>query len=98
MPTYDYECAACGKTFELFQMISEAPKKKCPACGKLKARRLIGGGGALIFKGSGFYKTDYRSDEYKRQAKEESSPKTGTTSEPNPSGPAKSSSASAKKD
>ena len=71
MPTYDYECAACGKTFELYQTITERPRKKCALCGRLKARRLIGSGGALIFRGSGFYKTDYRSAEYKQQAKAE---------------------------
>lgn len=98
MPTYDYECEACGKTFELFQMISEAPRRKCPSCGKLKAKRLIGGGGALIFKGSGFYKTDYRSDEYKRKAKQESTSTSGTTSESKPSSTEKSSGTSSKKD
>jgi putative FmdB family regulatory protein len=98
MPTYEYECAACGNTFELFQMISDPPKRKCPACGKLKAKRLIGSGGALIFKGSGFYKTDYRSDEYKRQAKQESGSTTSTAPESKPSASDKSSSAPAKKD
>ena len=66
MPTYDYECDACGHEFELFQSFSEAVKRKCPECGKLKLRRLIGAGGAVMFKGSGFYTTDYRSDSYKK--------------------------------
>jgi putative FmdB family regulatory protein len=69
MPTYDYECDACGHRFELFQSMSEKPVKKCPKCGKLRARRLIGPGAGLIFKGSGFYITDYRSEDYKQKAK-----------------------------
>ncbi|TVM03029.1 MAG: FmdB family transcriptional regulator [Candidatus Brocadia sp. WS118] len=74
MPTYDYRCNACSHSFELFQHIKENPVKKCPACGKLKAVRVIGAGGAVIFKGSGFYQTDYRSDEYKSKAKKETEP------------------------
>ena len=65
MPTYDYECPSCAHTFELFQQITEKPKKACPECGKRKVQRLIGAGGAVIFKGSGFYQTDYRSKDYK---------------------------------
>jgi len=72
MPTYDYECKACGKTLEIFQSIKEAPKKKCPSCGKQKLVRLIGAGAGFIFKGSGFYTTDYRSADYKERAKAES--------------------------
>lgn len=68
MPTYDYVCDACEHRFELFQGIKEAPKKKCPECGKSKLRRLFGTGAAIVFKGSGFYQTDYRSDSYKKQA------------------------------
>lgn len=68
MPTYDYECTACDHTFELFQSINESVKRKCPACGKLKLRRLFGTGAALLFKGSGFYQTDYRSESYKKGA------------------------------
>lgn len=68
MPTYDYECDACGHTFELFQSITADPQKKCPECNKLKLRRLIGTGGAIVFKGSGFYQTDYRSESYKKAA------------------------------
>ncbi|MBU6391258.1 MAG: zinc ribbon domain-containing protein [Planctomycetota bacterium] len=71
MPTYDYKCSACDHSFELFQRITANPVKKCPACGKLKAKRVIGSGGAIIFKGSGFYQTDYRSEEYKSKAKKE---------------------------
>lgn len=68
MPTYDYRCDACGHEFELFQSITAQPQKKCPKCGKMKARRLIGAGSTLIFKGSGFYQTDYRSRSYKDSA------------------------------
>ena len=68
MPTYDYECDACGHEFELFQGINDPHKRKCPACGKLKLRRLFGTGAAVVFKGSGFYETDYRSDSYKKGA------------------------------
>ena len=70
MPTYDYECDACAHTFELFQSINDSVKKKCPECGKNKLRRLFGTGGAIVFKGSGFYQTDYRSESYKKGAKE----------------------------
>jgi len=66
MPTYDYVCGACGHTFEEFQYIKESPLRKCPECGKLKLRRLIGSGAAIVFKGSGFYQTDYRSESYKK--------------------------------
>ncbi|MCC7476233.1 MAG: zinc ribbon domain-containing protein [Pirellulales bacterium] len=71
MPTYDYECDGCGHTFELFQSISEPVKKKCPDCGKLKLRRLFGTGAAVVFKGSGFYQTDYRSESYKKSAEKD---------------------------
>jgi len=68
MPTYDYVCEACEHQFELFQSITASPKRKCPQCGRLKLRRLIGPGAAIVFKGSGFYQTDYRSDSYKKRA------------------------------
>ena len=68
MPTYDYVCDACEHEFELFQSIKAGPKRKCPKCGRLKLRRLIGPGAAIVFKGSGFYKTDYRSESYKKAA------------------------------
>ena len=68
MPTYDYRCDACGHELELFQSFSESAKRKCPACKKLKLKRLIGMGGGVIFKGSGFYQTDYRSESYKKGA------------------------------
>ena len=69
MPTYEYECEACGHHFDEFQSMSEEPLTKCPKCGKKKLRRLFGTGSAVLFKGSGFYETDYRSDSYKSAAK-----------------------------
>lgn len=72
MPHYDYLCGACGHALELFQSITESPKKKCPKCGKLKLARQIGTGAGVLFRGSGFYETDYRSDSYKKGAKSES--------------------------
>jgi putative FmdB family regulatory protein len=72
MPTYDYECNECGHAFEKFQPITSKPIKKCPKCGKMKVKRLIGTGAGVIFKGSGFYQTDYRSGGYKESAKKES--------------------------
>jgi putative FmdB family regulatory protein len=60
MPTYDYKCSACGHQFEELQSFSEPPLVKCPKCKKKKLARLFGGGGAILFKGSGFYETDYR--------------------------------------
>ncbi len=68
MPTYDYRCNACNHEFELFQSMSAGVKKKCPECGKMALERLIGTGAAVMFKGSGFYETDYRSDSYKKSA------------------------------
>ncbi len=73
MPTYDYRCDACGHEFELFQSIKDDVKTKCPKCNKRKLRRLFGTGGAIVFKGSGFYQTDYRSESYQKRAKEDKS-------------------------
>jgi len=69
MPTYDYLCENCGDEFEHFQSITAKPLRKCKKCGKMKLKRLIGIGSGIIFKGSGFYQTDYRSDSYKADAK-----------------------------
>ena len=71
MPTYDYRCKACGHTFELYQTMSEPEKRKCPECAKNSLERLIGAGAALIFKGSGYYLTDYRSKSYEEGARAE---------------------------
>lgn len=71
MPTYEYVCSACSHSFEEFQSITAAPLKKCPACNRRALRRLIGTGAAFIFKGSGFYQTDYRSDSYRKAEKAE---------------------------
>ena len=60
MPTYQYECSACNHTFEILQSFNDKKLRKCPECGKLKLHRLIGAGGGIIFKGSGFYETDYK--------------------------------------
>src|SRR5262245_19304523 len=68
MPTYEYACQACGHGFEIFQQMSDPVKRKCPKCGKPKLQRLIGTGAGVIFKGGGFYETDYRSDSYKKAA------------------------------
>lgn len=68
MPTYDYRCNACGHQFELFQSMNDKVKRTCPQCGKKELERLIGTGAALLFKGSGFYQTDYRSEGYKKAA------------------------------
>jgi putative FmdB family regulatory protein len=69
MPTYDYRCDACEHEFEEFQSMSDEPLTKCPQCGRKKLRRLFGTGAAILFKGSGFYETDYRSESYKKAAK-----------------------------
>src|SRR5436189_3173954 len=75
MPTYDYSCDACRHEFEVFEPITAEPQKKCPKCKKNRLRRLFGTGAGLIFKGSGFYSTDYRSESYKEAAKKEAAPK-----------------------
>jgi putative FmdB family regulatory protein len=79
MPTYEYACDDCGHEFEEFQSITARPLRKCPKCGKLKLRRLIGSGGGVIFKGSGFYETDYRSASYEKAAEAEKSAASGTS-------------------
>ncbi len=72
MPTYEYVCDACGHQFDEFQSFSDEPLTKCPECKKKKLRRLFGTGAGIIFKGSGFYETDYRSESYKSAAKKDS--------------------------
>ena len=71
MPTYDYICENCRCEFEQFQPITARPLRKCPNCGKMELRRLIGSGSGVIFKGSGFYQTDYRSESYKKDEKKQ---------------------------
>ena len=78
MPTYDYVCENCEHKFEQFQSITAKNLKKCPECGKMNLKRLIGSGSGIVFKGSGFYQTDYRTESYKQdkeKAKAESKPK-----------------------
>ena len=93
MPTYDYECNGCGHRFEELQSFSDPVLSKCPKCKKNKLNRLFGGGGAIIFKGSGFYETDYRKESYTKAAEaeakaSESKPaETATTSEAKPASP-----------
>lgn len=79
MPTYEYRCKSCSHEFEHFQSMKDAPLRKCPECGKNTLERLIGTGAAVIFKGSGFYQTDYRNEAYKKAA-EADKPKSESTS------------------
>lgn len=79
MPTYEYQCEACKHRFEELQSFKDAPLKKCPKCKKNKLERLLGTGAAVIFKGSGFYQTDYRSESYKTAAKADEAKSAGTT-------------------
>src|SRR3954454_10862276 len=97
MPTYEYQCTACGHAFEKFQSIKSAPIKKCPNCGKSKVKRLIGMGAGLLFKGSGFYITDYRGDSYNKAAKADVAPTT-STGDAKPAAAADASAATAKTD
>ena len=92
MPTYDYICDACGHEFEAFESIKADPQTDCPQCHEARLRRKIGAGAAILFKGSGFYQTDYRSESYKSAAKADQTPaasdksdtgKTDTTSKTN---------------
>jgi putative FmdB family regulatory protein len=85
LPTYEYRCESCGHELEVFQNISEAPKRKCPKCKKQRLKRKIGGGAGFLFKGSGFYLTDYRSDSYKKAAESDAKPPDSTSSDSKPS-------------
>lgn len=92
MPTYQYECTACGHEFEALQSMTEPKLSRCPKCGKKKLARLIGSGSGMIFKGSGFYETDYKKKSVTpaKEAKTETktaSPAVGRDSTPAGSGP-----------
>ena len=89
MPTYDYVCKACGHALEIFQSMSEGAKRKCPECGKLALQRLIGAGGGVIFKGGGFWQTDYRSESYKAGEKADQSASESMKPKTEPKPPAK---------
>ncbi|MFT3786490.1 MAG: zinc ribbon domain-containing protein [Tepidisphaeraceae bacterium] len=82
MPTYEYHCEACKHDFEKFHSMSAPPVKVCPKCGKRKVVRKIGVGAGIIFKGGGFYETDYRNESYKKAAEADKSPSTTTTDKP----------------
>ena len=103
MPTYDYSCDACKHEFEIFESIMAEPQTKCPKCKKKKLRRLFGAGAGLVFKGSGFYQTDYRSESYKKSAaadkpaSDSSASSSGAPVETKSAAPAKSESSSAPK-
>ncbi len=80
MPTYEYECTKCGHVFERFQSMTDEPVKRCEKC-RCKVRRVFGAGAGIIFKGSGFYETDYRSKSYRdAESREKSSAKSSTSS------------------
>jgi len=81
MPTYEYRCKKCGNNFELFQLMTEVPIKICPKCNG-EVERLIGSGAGVIFKGSGFYSTDYRSESYKKAEKADRPKQSSTDSSP----------------
>jgi len=81
MPTYDYKCSVCGHAFEQFQSMKDKVLRTCPNCGKKALERLIGTGAAIVFKGSGFYQTDYRSENYKK-AKEAEGKSPGSDAKP----------------
>jgi putative FmdB family regulatory protein len=81
MPTYEYKCDNCGYEFEKFQTITAKALRTCPKCGKKTLKRLIGTGAGIIFKGSGFYQTDYRSDSYKKAVESESKSSEGKKEE-----------------
>jgi putative FmdB family regulatory protein len=83
MPTYEYRCPSCGTDFEKFQKMSDPPVAECPSCGANAERRLSGGAG-LLFKGSGFYITDYRGEGYRKAAEKESGGSSSASSDAKP--------------
>ena len=86
MPTYEYRCKACDHRVEYFQSMSESPKRTCPRCRKRRLERQIGIGAAILFKGSGFYQTDYRSESYKQAASADKPASEAPKSEPSKAG------------
>jgi len=84
MPTYDYLCDNCGHKIEKFQSITARPLRKCPKCGRNQLKRLIGTGAGIIFKGTGFYETDYRSESYKEAKKKAEKPAAETKDKKDP--------------
>jgi len=81
VPTYQYRCSECHHEFEEFQSMNDKPLKTCPVCGG-KVERIISGGAGVIFKGSGFYITDHRSEKYLKDAAKDSTPKVTKTEKP----------------
>lgn len=94
MPTYEYECAKCEHHFELFQSMRDEPVKKCPKCAG-RVKRLLGTGAGVIFKGGGFYQTDYRSSSYKSAAKADTTSSSPSSSGSPPSAPTSTTTAAA---
>jgi putative FmdB family regulatory protein len=84
MPTYEYECQACSEIHEVFHGMNAPRPRKCPNCGKLKLKKLLSGGAGFIFKGDGFYTTDYRSKDYKDAAKKDKDAESGKKSDSKP--------------
>jgi len=97
VPTYEYECRKCGHAFERFQSMTDEPVKRCPKC-RCRVHRVFGGGAGIIFKGSGFYATDYRSPAYSESAKKESGDAGASKEKKDDNKPSKSGSESAKKE
>jgi putative FmdB family regulatory protein len=97
MPTYEYVCQKCGHEFEAFQSMRDDPLKECPKCHKKALKRLLGSGAGLIFKGSGFYITDYKKPAAKKEGGESKSESKSSESKPSPSSTSSSSSSSSTK-
>jgi putative FmdB family regulatory protein len=89
MPTYEYACQKCGHEFEQFQSMNDQPLKKCPKCKKAGLKRLVGGGAGLIFKGTGFYITDYKNKSGGKKEGGDAKPTEGKPSESKPAGESK---------